>query len=76
MRQSDIIKETINNIYKEKKADLNTIKFSKNQKGSDRKKIDNIIETNNNNDKSNKNSQKIRAKKRKKKKKKKNKKSY
>ena len=68
LRQSDTIKETINNIYKEKKADLNTIKFSKNQKGSDRKKIDNIIETNNNNDKSIENSQKIRAKKRKKKK--------
>ena len=51
--------------YKEKKAKLNTIKFTKNKKGSDRNKIDNIIETNNNNDKSIKNRQKIRAKKRK-----------
>ena len=68
LRQSDTIKENINNIYKEKKAKLNTIKFTKNKKGSDRNKIDDIIETNNINDKSNKNSQKIRAKKRKKKK--------
>jgi hypothetical protein len=68
LRQSDTIIENINNIYKEKKAKLNTIKFTKNKKGSDRNKIDDIIETNNINDKSNKNSQKIRAKKRKKKK--------
>ena len=68
LRQSDTIIENINNIYKEKKAKLNTIKFTKNKKDSDRNKIDNIIETNNINDKSNKNSQKIRAKKRKKKK--------
>ena len=32
LRQSDTIIENINNIYKEKKAKLNTIKFTKNKK--------------------------------------------